>query len=170
MHRSYDNDIPADLASMAELLRSERDELTPLELDGVMVAARQRAAQPRPGRLLKGTLMKSRLALTLVLALGLLMSMTGATLAISGIADSGNAGVAQYDDLGGTDEDLGPTTQSDDANGDDGDVPQEVEQVSAQGGDGSLPFTGFLAIPLLIGGVVLTATGAVMRRNARDDS
>jgi hypothetical protein len=109
--------------------------------------------------------MKSRLALTSVLALGILMSGTGATLAISGIADSDNAGVAQYktdqpDDLLGTVEEGGP-----EEGGTLGDT-QQPRQVSVQTDDGSLPFTGFLAIPLLVGGVALAGTGAVLRRKA----
>jgi hypothetical protein len=40
--------------------------------------------------------------------------------------------------------------------------------VAAQGGSGSLPFTGFVAIPLLVGGVALAGTGAVLRRRTRE--
>jgi hypothetical protein len=45
---------------------------------------------------------------------------------------------------------------------------RQVETGAA--GSGQLPFTGFLAIPVLIGGIVLLSTGLVLRRRAaRDD-
>ena len=45
---------------------------------------------------------------------------------------------------------------------------QESRQVSAgaDGGD-ELPFTGFLAIPVLIGGVALLSGGLVLRHRTR---
>jgi len=128
--------------------------------------------------------MKSRLALLSMIVLGLMMSTTGATLAITGSSGSGSAGIAQYfgapdgDDqevLGDTD---GQGTQPQDSLGDEenagddgsGTEPQAAQQVAAtgDGGGNSLPFTGFLAIPLLIGGVALVGTGAVLRRRVRD--
>jgi hypothetical protein len=45
---------------------------------------------------------------------------------------------------------------------------RQVETGAA--GSGQLPFTGFLAIPVLIGGIVLLSAGLVLRRRAaRDD-
>lgn len=46
--------------------------------------------------------------------------------------------------------------------------PGRQVEVGASGG-GQLPFTGYLAIPVLIGGVVLLTTGLVLRRRAADD-
>jgi len=46
----------------------------------------------------------------------------------------------------------------------------EPEQLAATGDGGDeLPFTGFLAVPMLIGGVALLASGVVLRRHSGDD-
>ena len=94
------------------------------------------------------------------------MSGTGATIAITGASDSGSAGAAQY--LEGENE--GPTDGDNVAGAlqGGGDDAQPAQQVAAQGDGGSLPFTGFVAIPLLVGGVALAGTGAVLRRRVRD--
>jgi hypothetical protein len=118
--------------------------------------------------------MKSRIALAAVLACGIFMSGTGATLAVTGLSGSGNATSAQYStpgeehsnnnsNKGG--EVLGTTEQSP--------APsqgvQATRQVSASSGS-SLPFTGYVAIPVLLIGVVLIGTGIMLRRRAaRDD-
>jgi hypothetical protein len=167
------------LAEVAERLRAERVQATALELDELKLRAMRQAAAPPPQRLKKGTLVRSRVFLTLLVVLGLVMSTTGATLAITGGSGSDNAGVAQYGDDdngdngqnlagqeqggGGGGGDLGDGAPSDQLAG-----AQQTEQVSAQGDDGSLPFTGLLAIPLVIGGVALVGTGAVLRRRSRD--
>lgn len=109
--------------------------------------------------------MRSRLALMAVLALGILMSGSGATLAITGAAGDDDASVAQYgtNENGNENEDnlAGAQQGGGDSN--------EPEQVAATGDSGSsLPFTGFLAIPLLLGGVALTGTGFVLRRKASE--
>lgn len=110
--------------------------------------------------------MKSRLALTMIVVLGVMMSGTGATIAITGASDSGNAGVAEYFEEESPNEQGGGDLAGQDQGG--GDNPQPTEQVAAQGGGGSLPFTGFVAIPLLVGGVALAGTGAVLRRRTRE--
>ena len=107
--------------------------------------------------------MKPRIAVAFVLAFGLLTSGTGATLAV--ISESGSAAQVQYPDLKpkndvkpnvlGSD---GPSLKGSDAQP----AVQEEEQV-ATGGGGELPFTGFLAIPLLIVGVLFLVAGGVMR-------
>ena len=116
--------------------------------------------------------MKSRLALTLVLVLGLMMTGTGATIAITGASDSGNAGVAQYNspnNNGNEGGNLAGEEQGGGGGGGGGGETQPAEQVAAQGGSGSLPFTGFVAIPLLVGGAALAGTGAVLRRRTREE-
>lgn len=110
--------------------------------------------------------MKSRLAVTMLLVLGVMMSGTGATLAITGASGSGDAAVSQYQSVGpdaeGDGNSLGGVSQG---GGTPGDDVQAAEQVAAAGGSSSsLPFTGFFTIPLIVGGVALLATGAVMRR------
>jgi LPXTG-motif cell wall-anchored protein len=104
--------------------------------------------------------MKSRLALSIVLALGILFSGAGATLAVSGLSADGSAGSAQYRQA-----DPGEDPGEIGASGDPGVVT--TEQVAVQG-EGELPLTGFLAVPLLIAGVALLTTGVVIRRKARD--
>lgn len=159
--------VPSELHGVERRLRDGRPELTALELDAVKRRAMTSAARrsPSPFTTTKGILMKSRLAVTLVLALGLLMSGTGATLAVSGLSGSGSAGTAQYPDvdqqpddiLGVEEEDVPPAPAADVT------PVQETRQVTAAD-DAALPFTGFLAIPVLIGGVGLLGAGIVMRR------
>lgn len=175
--------------------------------------------------------MKSRIAMMAMLVLGLLMSGTGAGLAVSGLSSSGDASVAQYgnavpcdlngdgvadatEDLNGpapgcASQDVLPTnTQGGstcDENGDgvispsealkngcggvqgeteEGSAPapnvdndeapakresgaQPTRQVEADGG-GELPFTGFAAIPILVGGIALLSGGRVLRRRTAE--
>ena len=164
----FDNDTPA-FDALEQRLRSERPELSALELDAVKGNVRRRVrahAHFIPGR----SLMKSRLALTLVLVLGLMMTGTGATIAVTGASDDGNAGVAQYEE--GTQQGGGNNLAGQEQGGGGGGSPEDTQpaqQVAAQGGSGSLPFTGFVAIPLLVGGVALAGTGAVLRRRTREE-
>jgi hypothetical protein len=122
--------------------------------------------------------MKSRAALVAILALGVFMSGTGATLAVSGFARSGSASSAQYPveehntkptpkngvEGATSSHELGPEQTSV--------QPVEAEavrQVASTNG-GSLPFTGFVAIPVLIIGIALLGAGAMLRfRSRRDD-
>jgi hypothetical protein len=97
-----------------------------------------------------------------------MMSGTGATIAITGASDNGSAGVAQYG-LGNEEEENGNLAGAQQGGGGGGgDDTQPAQQVAAQGDSGSLPFTGFVAIPLLIGGVALAGTGLVLRRKTRE--
>jgi hypothetical protein len=162
----FDNDTPA-FDALEQRLRSERPELSALELDAVKGNVRRRVrahAHFTPGR----SLMKSRLALTVVLVLGLMMTGTGATIAITGASDDGNAGVAQYSE--GTEQGGGNNLAGkEQGGGSPEEATQPAQQVAAQGGSGSLPFTGFVAIPLLVGGAALAGTGAVLRRRTREE-
>ncbi len=104
--------------------------------------------------------MKTRLAMIAVLALGILMSATGVTLAIDGSSSSGSA----------TDDGTYETTTFNDPSdpvdpGDPGDESSadSTRQAESDSG-GSLPFTGFLAVPLLVGGVALLGGGIALRR------
>lgn len=164
----FDNDTPA-FDALENRLRSERPELSALQLDAVKGNVRRRvreSAGPTLGR----SFMKSRLALTLVLVLGLMMTGTGATIAISGASDDGSAGVAQYGEENGNEGgNLGGEEQGGGGGNAGEEGTQAAEQVAAQGGGESLPFTGFVAIPLLVGGVALAGTGAVLRRRTREE-
>ena len=86
--------------------------------------------------------MRTRIALALVLALGLLASGPGA--AVAQISDSGQAAEVQYPELSAT-------------------VPREEPTE-----DNDLPVTGFVAIPLLITGAIMLAVGGVMHVRTRD--
>lgn len=129
--------------------------------------------------------MRSRLAIIAMLVFGGLLSTGGGALAVSGFSSQqDNAAVTQYgpsgeDDDGdqgvlGEDESGGggPAGTQDDGGGGGGDdnAVQPAEQVEAgaqaTGGEEQLPFTGFAAIPILLGGVALLATGLALRRRS----
>ncbi|MGI8660165.1 MAG: hypothetical protein ACR2LH_03900 [Thermoleophilaceae bacterium] len=183
-HSDHDH-VPAELRDVSRLLRDSRPELTALELDAIKRRAMSSAARTSPSFLTKQKeiLMKSRLAVTSMLALGLLMSASGATLAVSGISQSGSAAAVQYTKMQEPDRSpqVGPLVLSDIEAGtpsDSGDPAaatdpssdtQPVRQV-ASNEDESLPFTGFLAIPALIGGVGLLGSGLVLRRRMGKES
>jgi hypothetical protein len=163
MNRNQGDPIPGDLVDVAELLREHRPAATELELDEVRRRVRRRTARAESGiaTRTRGVLMRSRIALATVLVLGILLSSTGATLAVSGLSSDDSASQVQYrppadgegDQIG--DQVEGPTA-----------VTEPTEQVAVQG-EGELPITGFLAIPLVIGGVALLTTGLVIRRKTR---
>jgi len=74
-------------------LEAERPRLDAHELDRLSLRCRSRSNRVQTT---KGEPMRSRIAITAMLVLGLLLSTTGATLAISGSSGSGSAGNAQY--------------------------------------------------------------------------
>ncbi len=118
--------------------------------------------------------MKSRVAVVMVLALGVFMSGTGATLAVSGISASGSASSAQYPDdtprgdngVLGTRGSGGNKDEQQPASAVAGET-QSFRQVASTSSSGSLPFTGFLAIPVLIVGFGLLGAGVAMRLRNR---
>jgi hypothetical protein len=179
--------------------------MTALELDAAKVRV-MKSARQQPGMFArkKGSFMKSRVALVAVLALGVFMSGTGATLAVSGFADNGSASSAQYpqEHNGGKKphhiveaENSSGSECTEGSGGNGGNSgnggnggkncnevapapepaevqveTQAVEQVAATGSSSSLPFTGFLAVPVLIVGLGLLGAGVAMRvRNRRGD-
>ena len=129
--------------------------------------------------------MKSRLVILTMLVLGMLLSTAGAGLAVSGLSGHRNASIAQYgtptptptsSPTGGGnvlgDQDSGTNVLPQDTSGG-GTSPstgkakaaQPARQVEAGANTGTtLPFTGFAAIPVLIGGIVLLSAGLVLRR------
>lgn len=180
-----------EFRALEERLRDEKPALTALELDAIKLRTMAASAGKTVGPIArkKGTFMKSRLAMVLVLALGVFMSGTGATLAVSGTSGSGSASSAQYPELpeekpieqshecgeggsgsGESGENCAPekTCEEQEASGEiaTGTCTQETRQVSSSS-SGSLPFTGFLAIPVLIIGVGLLGAGVAMRLRLR---
>jgi hypothetical protein len=141
------------------LLRENRPEATELELDQIKQRVRQKAAQPARRK----QDMKSRLAILLMLVAGMMFSATGAGLAVQGLTGN-DASVQQYGD---EDQPPGGVLGEEDESSDDVQQPRQVET----GADtGELPFTGFLALPVLLGGVALLSAGLVLRRRTRSDS
>jgi len=119
--------------------------------------------------------MKSRLAILSMLVAGMLLSTTGAGLAVTSLGGN-DASVAQYG--GGGDKGANGGGGTNNGGGDNGDVlgasgqgteVQPARQVETGAGSGQLPFTGFLAIPVLLGGVALLSTGIVLRRRTASE-
>jgi hypothetical protein len=95
-----------------------------------------------------------------VTVVGLMVTITGTGMAVSGISGSGSAGVAQYGGVPkGQIRDGGhraPSTSG----------VSVTRQLAAAGKGDALPFTGLAAIPLLAVGLVMLGTGVVARRAA----
>jgi hypothetical protein len=165
---------PDDLQAVISQLRAHRPEATALELDAVKRRVRARVAAHPAGRRARSTaFMKSRLAILAMLVTGMLLSTAGAGLAIdastsqytTSTPDKGNV-------LGESDQKSGDVAGEGDegvAGEQAGGSVQPARQVEAGADSGSLPFTGFLAIPVLLGGVALLSAGLVLRRRAADD-
>ncbi len=157
-----DERFPGELSEIAERLRTGRPQVTALELDRVKTQVRNRAVRTSTN---KGSFMKSRLAITAMLVVGLLMSMGGAGLAISGGSGSGSASVAQYQPKtvsgGGV---LGVVNKPANTPGNTPqNAPAAVRQVAATS-SGSLPFTGYAGGAALILGLGLLLGGVLLRR------
>jgi hypothetical protein len=172
------DDLHSDeLQSVVNELRAHRPQATPLELDTVKQQVRARVAtRPAGRRARSASLMKSRLAILSMLVTGMLLSTAGAGLAIDGVTGTNNASVAAYDNGDNRGDVLGEDNSKSPAGGVAGEenssapTPasgvQPTRQVEAGAGSNSLPFTGFLAIPVLLGGVALLGTGLVLRHRA----
>jgi hypothetical protein len=157
-------DLPGELEAVARRLRDDRPEIRGLALDRVKQRAiTQASATAGSWAPKKGLFVKPRIAVALVLAMGLLTSGTGATLAV--ISESNSAAQVQYPDLKPK-ESIKPGVLGSDPGG--GGTVQEEEQVASSGGS-ELPFTGFLAIPLLVVGVAFLVTGGVLRSRSSGD-
>jgi hypothetical protein len=165
MDRNDHERIPAELADVAQRLRDERPEASALELDRIKLRA-QASARRHARR--REPFMRSRLAITSMLVVGVLMSGAGAGLAVSGVSGSGSSGDAQYPTETTDTQTVLPTTESNpppdttEAN-----PAQETRQVSSDDSD-QLPFTGYAAIPVLLIGLSLLSVGVVMRRRVSD--
>jgi hypothetical protein len=190
---NYD-DLQPDLQPVIDQLRANRPEATALELDAIKQRVRARSSQPARRRTTRrAQLMKSRLVILTMLVLGMLLSTAGAGLALSGLSGHSNASIAVYGaetptppPTGATspggggnvlgDQDSGTNVLPEDQTGG-GTSPatkkaatQPARQVEAGANTGAqLPFTGFAAIPVLLGGIVLLSAGLVLRRRTGDD-
>jgi hypothetical protein len=123
--------------------------------------------------------MRSRLTILVMLVLGLGLSTTGAGLAITGA--TGNATTAQYghnpgheqpdqgDVLGGSDQGNAPASGTEGANSNGSGVQPARQVETGANSGGQLPFTGFAAIPVLIGGIALLGGGLVLRRRSAEE-
>ena len=191
MKRTHHN-LPPDLEGIGSLLEQERAQLSAMELDGikrrVITRASREAASPT-----KGNFMKSRLAIVSMLAGGLLMSGTGATLAVDGLSNAGDATSAQYGttppakvttpptgevlgNFGGSPQQndvipppsgTAPTTKVKPTPQVAADTAQPARQVELGAPVAQLPFTGYAGITVLLLGLALLSTGLVLRRRTR---
>jgi hypothetical protein len=167
----------AELRQLELRLQEQAPRATGLELDRIRLRAMSAPSRGRATR--RSELMRSRIAVTAMLAAGFLFAGTGAGLAVSGISGAGSAATHEYptEAVGGQQGEqqilgetaAGKTQSSQSSQSSQGiEAAQAARQVAATGGGGGLPFTGFAAIPLLLAGIGLTGTGFVFRRAARD--
>lgn len=196
MKRSSDHGLPQELADVAERLRTNRAQLTPLELDRIKLASRGRAAG-KPSIKIKREeriVMRTRVNILAVLVAGIVFSGAGAAMGISGLASNDGAGNAQYQNsvvpqaqgqqqgvkgahttLGGQTVNVaGANASRSGVKGTrarSGTAPAAVAQPTRQRAvsSGSLPFTGYAAIPVFLIGLGLLGTGMVMRRRTASD-
>jgi hypothetical protein len=185
MTRNDDHLRDADLGPVIDMLRAERPMATALELDSVKQRVMRNVARNPAKGSRRTEFMRSRIAILGMLVLGLVLSTSGAGLAVTGLANSDKAAISQYG--GGTtpqggggvlgEEESGgggtqPQEENNSPNGGGTDVQptQQVESGAQSGGGSELPFTGFAAIPILLGGVALLSAGLVLRRRTGTDS
>jgi hypothetical protein len=174
--RRTDTEVPAEFADTVTRLRAERPEATELELDRAKrrVLASVRRTQGTGG------FMRTRIALTAILALGIVTSGTGGALAVSAVHSAqDNAGTAVYpttpgNGSEGTSSGHGSGSGSGSSSGSgtlgtssasSSDAVSPAAQANSTD-NGTLPFTGYLAIPVLLLGVALLAMGLVLRKRA----
>ncbi len=172
----------AELGPVIARLQAERPTASDLELGLIKQRVRERVA-PIARRSRRTEFMRSRLAIIAMLVFGMVLSTGGGALAVSGLTshsghaalqqygpddngkDNGNAGVLGDEDTGGPaggqTDNPAPTTAPDE-----GVQPTRQVEAGAQNTEegGQLPFTGFAAIPILLGGVALLSAGLVLRR------
>jgi hypothetical protein len=182
--------LPSELAEVAETLETDGPRMTEPEFARVRRTVLQRTTSRR-----RTVFTRSRLAITSMLTVGALMSTGGVALGVSALSTDLTARSAQYGaptstatptagTLGASSNSDGtsPIAGSGDATTEptppvggvaaaEDSVPAQAQaqapaQLKAVAG-GELPFTGYLAIPLLLAGLVMLAAGLVLRRSGR---
>jgi hypothetical protein len=103
-------DIPDEFLGVAEQLESHRPQLSGLDADAIKLRAMAHGAKTATRTSKKGTFMRSRLAITSMLAFGLLMTSSGAALGVSALTTTPSASQAQYGEDGQV---LGVTAEDD---------------------------------------------------------
>jgi hypothetical protein len=158
-------------------LEAERPRLDGHELDRLSLRCRSRSTRPQQS---KEQPMRSRIAVTAMLVLGVMLSTTGVGLAVSGSSGSGSAGSAQYPTkttpsaAGGQGGgyrgavDVRPPPAAGDTPADENGAPavQVTRQLSAESDANELPFTGFAVFPIIAAGVLLLFAGLFLRRRS----
>jgi len=173
----------AELGPVIARLEAERPTASDLELGLIKQRVRGRVA-PSARRSRRTEFMRSRLAIIAMLVFGMVLSTGGGALAVSGFtSQQDNAAKGQYGGGNGNGGQRGVLGEEESGGGGsapasgggsapEGNGVQPARQVEAgaqaTGGDEQLPFTGFAAIPILLGGVALLASGLVLRRRAGD--
>ena len=179
------HDLPPDLLAAARAVEEHAPTMTDPQLARVK---RRVVGSPAAGR---RPFARSRVAIVALLATGGLMTTGGAAVGVSALSTELSAKAAQYGSQVQSAGTLGSGVAGATASGqagaaggeavegggtagavatgsqDAGDVAtataQAPRQLEASGGS-DLPFTGFAAIPMLLGGIALLATGLVVRR------
>ena len=149
-----------DIEDVIRLLRDRRPEATELELDQIKQRILRRAAQPR-----RAQPMKSRLAILAMLVFGFVFSTAGVGLAIGGLSGSDSAAITQYGTPTPTPTPPGKVL-GEEENGNGSTTGLQPERQVENGSNSQLPFTGFAAIPVLLGGIALLSGGLVLRRRS----
>lgn len=193
---NHPDDLPTEFEDVIRRMRDETPVPSPSDLDRMMPTVN--AASPRPRRTgpAKGRLMNSRLAISFVLVLGLMVSGTGGALALSTGSTHHSAAQSQYctasaqqAGLCGTQSVQGqtgtsptgtpggkvttntPTGLASPSTGTRGTAGVEgTSQAAATGSGKTLPFTGFAALPVILIGLAMLAGGSLaMRRLQRTE-
>src|SRR4051812_3764626 len=92
------SDLNPEYRHLGERLQAERPVATAAELDAMETRARYQARR-RHGQPAAGFL-RTRLAITATLVVGLLMTTGGAAVGVTGVAGDGQSGTAQYEPPG----------------------------------------------------------------------
>jgi hypothetical protein len=188
------HEIDHDFEAVTGALRAARPEASPLDLDRIKLDARRRAARRARSQMSKrGLLMRSRLFITALVAGGILMLGGGAALGVSGLTSTRSASIAQYGTTPSvtttnvvtnvvtppvtttetatqsptetTADETPPTNEELGENGNR--KPAGAVQGARQVASNELPFTGYLAIPILLLGLAMLGGGFVLRRSQR---